>query len=91
MDPEDTSHYLLHCHHFTFNRINLMNSVKSICNNFESMTDNKKTTLLFYGDSRFGENKNTVILQSSIKYIKQLKDSPDPFSNKISLTCQRCD
>ena len=34
---KDTSHYLLHCHHFTFHCIDLMNSVKSICNNFESM------------------------------------------------------
>ena len=47
-----------------------MNSVKSICNNFESMTDNNKITLLLYGDSRFDENKNKFILQSSMKYIK---------------------
>ena len=63
---EDTSHYLLHCHHFTLNSIDLMNSVKSICNNFGSMTVNNKITLLLYGDSRFDENKNKFILQSSI-------------------------
>ena len=70
IEIEDTSHYLLHCHHFTLHRINLMKSVKSICNNFESMTDNNKITLLLYGDSRFDENKNKFILQSSVKYIK---------------------
>ena len=70
-----------HCHHFTFYRIDLMNSLKSICNNFESTTDNNKITLLLYGDSRFDGNKNELILQSSIKYIKT--DSPDRFSNKI--------
>ena len=48
-----------------------MNSVKSICNNFESMTDNNKITLLLYGDSRFDENKNNFILQSSVKYIQK--------------------
>ena len=91
LEIEDTSHYLLNCHHFTLHRIDLMNSVKSICNNFESMTDNNEMTLLSYGDSCFDENKNTFILQSSIKYIKTLKDSPDPFSNKISFISQCCD
>ena len=70
-----------HCHHFTLCRIDLMNSLKSICNNFESTTNNNKITLLLYGDSRFDGNKNELILQSSIKYIKT--DSPDRFSNKI--------
>ena len=57
LEIEDTSHYLLHCHHFTLHRIDLTNSVKFICNNFESMTNNNKITLLLYGDSRFDENK----------------------------------
>ena len=30
LDIEDTSHYLLHCHHFSQHRIDLMNSVNSI-------------------------------------------------------------
>ena len=59
----------IHCHHFTLYRIDLMNSLKSICNNFESTTDNNKITLLLYGGSRFDGNKNELILQSSIKYI----------------------
>ena len=62
----DTSHYLLHCHHFTLHCIDLMNSVKSNGNNFESVTNNNKITLLLYGDSRFHENKNILILQLSI-------------------------
>ena len=37
------------------------------------MTDKNKITLLFYGDSRFDENKNEFIFQSSIKYIKTTK------------------
>ena len=65
---EDTFHYPLHCHHFTLHRIDLMNSVKSICNNFESMTDKKSFAL--YRDSRFDENKNKFLLQLPTKYIK---------------------
>ena len=37
LEIEDTSHYLLHCHHFTLNWIDLKDSVKSICCNFKSM------------------------------------------------------
>ena len=62
LEIEDTSHYLLHCHHFSHHRVVLMNSVKSICDNFDSMSDNVKEDLLLYGDSRFDENKNKVIL-----------------------------
>ena len=36
---EDTSHYLLHCHNFSHHGVALMNSVKSICDNFDSMSD----------------------------------------------------
>ena len=37
---EDTSHYIMDCHHFSHHRVDLMNSVKSVCDNFESMPDN---------------------------------------------------
>ena len=30
LQTEDTTHYLLHCHHFSQNRIDLINSVKYI-------------------------------------------------------------
>ena len=56
-----------------------MNSVKSICDNFDSMPDNVKEDLLSYSDLRFDENKNKVILKAAINYIKILKDSLDPF------------
>ena len=47
LEIEDISHYLLHCHHFSHHRVALKNSVKSICNNFDSMSDNVKEDLLF--------------------------------------------
>ena len=42
LEIEDTSHYLPHCHHFSQYRIDLMNSLKSILENFESLSDNVK-------------------------------------------------
>ena len=57
LEIEDTSHYLLHCHHFSCHRVALMNSVKSICDNFDSVSDNVKEDLLSYGGSGFDEKK----------------------------------
>ena len=47
-----------------------MNSVKSVIINFESMTDNRKRDILLYGDSRFDENKNKLILEATTNYLK---------------------
>ena len=47
-----------------------MNGVKSICDNFESISDNVQEDLLLYGDSRFNENENKVILKATRNYIK---------------------
>ena len=63
-----------------------MNSVKDICDNFESLTNNSKITLNLLGGSRVDENKNKTILQSSVTYtLKKLKVCPNPFSNKVHL------
>ena len=50
-----------------------MNSVNSIIPNFESLTDNYRIDILLYGDSRFDENKNKVILEASINDLKNSK------------------
>ena len=47
-----------------------MNSVKSVCDNFDTMSDNVKEDLLLYNDSRSDANKNEVILKATINYIK---------------------
>ena len=51
-------------------RIDLMNSVNSVVQNFEFMSYKKKGLLLF-GDSRFDENKNKVPLEATITFIKK--------------------
>ena len=79
LDIEDTSHYLLHYHHFSQYRIDLMNSVKSILENVKSLSDNVKKDILLYGDSRLDGNKNKFILEATLTYIK----STDRFSESI--------
>ena len=49
------------------------------------MSDNVKEDLLFYGDSRFDENKNKVILKATMNYIKKIKDSLDLCLINVSL------
>ena len=60
LETEDTPHYFLHCHHFSNHCAGLMNSVKSICDNFEAMSDNVKKNVLLYGDFRFNEFKSNL-------------------------------
>ena len=67
---EDTVHYLLHCHYFSHYRFDLINSAKSVSNNFGSFSDNIKMDIPLYGDSRFDTNKNKLTLEATILYIK---------------------
>ena len=43
-----------------------MNTVKSICDNFDSIPANVREVLYLCGDSRFDENKNRVTLKATI-------------------------
>ena len=49
-----------------------MNSVKSVCDNFESMPDNVEKYLLLFDDSRFDKNKNKDILEATIRFCGSL-------------------
>ena len=70
LEIENTSHYLLHCQYYSEHRINLINSLKSISDDFESFSDNVQRDILLYGDSRFDTNKNKLILEATVSYIK---------------------
>ena len=52
LEIEETLRYLPHCYHFSQHLIDLMNSVNSVSDNFESLCDNVKKNVLLYGDSR---------------------------------------
>ena len=79
LEIEDTIHYLLHCQYFSEHRINLINSVNSVSDHFESFSDNDKRDILLYGDTRFNTSKNKFILESTITYIK----NTDRFSGPL--------
>ena len=47
-----------------------MNSVNSVVQNFEFMSENNKKDLILFGDSRFDEKKK-VILEATPTFIKK--------------------
>ena len=71
LEVEDTLHYLLHCHHFAPFRIDLMNSVITISDKFDSLSQNDKKDVLLYGDPYLDGSKNKLILEATITYIKR--------------------
>ena len=86
IEIEDTTHNLLHCQHFSNHYYDLMNSVKSIIPNFESLTADNRIDILLCGDSRFDENKNKIILEATINYLKYSdRFSGSLFRTKFSL------
>ena len=70
---DNTLHYLLHCYHFSQYRLDLLNSVKSVHDTFESLPDNDKKYILLYCDSHLDNNKNRYILKATLNYIKNSK------------------
>ena len=79
---EDTSHYLLHCHHCSHHRIDLMNSVNSVFDNFGSLSGNNNKDVLLYNDSRFDENKNKLILEATKNFLFE-KCLPILYTNNL--------
>ena len=62
-----------------------MNSVNSVRDHFESLSDSSKRDILLYGDSRLDTNKNKFILVATINYIKHSERFSDLYSNKNRL------
>ena len=47
-----------------------MNSVNSVLYNFESLSDIDKKEILLYGNPRLDNNKNRIIVEATLNYIK---------------------
>ena len=79
LEIENTLHYLLHCHHFSSNRIVLVNIVVSVLSDFESLSDNTKKDVLLYGEPSLDQNTNKFILEATLTFIK----SSERFSRSL--------
>ena len=60
----------MHCHYFSKQPTDLMNSVNLAVQIFEFMSENNKKYLFLFSDSWFDENKNKVIFKATVTFIK---------------------
>ena len=69
LEPETTSHYLLHCHNFSSSCFALMNDLNLIDPTISQLNETALANILLYGDSKKSTSENSKILQSTIRYI----------------------
>ena len=70
LEPESTSHFFLHCHHYNTIRSILFEDLNSVDKNLSKLSDNELTLILLYGSTKYSLMNNRVLLNSSIKYIE---------------------
>ena len=65
---ESTSHFLLHCHHYTKIRVTLLNSIAEIIGNTFNINDECLINLLLVGSQKCTEISHSHIINATIKY-----------------------
>ena len=73
LEPESTSHFFLHCHHYNTIQSILFKDLNSVDKNLFKLSDNKLTLILLYGSTQYSLKNNHILLSSSIKYIENSK------------------
>ena len=69
---ELTTHFLLHCHHFSNIRSTLLNSINEvlgIITNLSYFNDCSLIKILLFGDQNYTEVENPYIINAIIKYL----------------------
>ena len=73
LEIESTSHFLLHCHHYTNIRLTLLNSIAEIIGNTFNITNECLVNLLLFGSPKYTEVGNSHIINAAIKYLLDFK------------------
>ena len=69
---ESTTHFLLHCHHFSNIRSTLLNSINEFLGSITNISDRSGCALakiLLFGDQNYTEVENASIINATIKYL----------------------
>ena len=69
MGIESTSHFFLHCALFGNKRITLLSNLSKVCYKLIEINESSLTETLFFGNSLFDLEKNSLILNASIDCI----------------------
>ena len=67
---ESTTHFLLHCHHFSNIRSTLLNSINEVLDsitNLSELIDCALVKILLFGDQNYTQVKNAYIINATIK------------------------
>ena len=78
LEPESTSHFFLHCHHYNAIQSILFEDLNSVDKNLFKLSDNELTLILLYGSTKYSLMNNRILLNSSIKYIENSKRFSGP-------------
>ena len=66
---ETSSHYLLNCSNYSEEQLAILNTIRNIDMSILQVSGSKFTSVLFFGDNSFDNNKNTFVLDATIDYI----------------------
>ena len=69
LEIESTSHFLLHCHHYTNICLTLLNSIAEIIGNTFNITNECLVNLLLFGSPKYTEIDNSHIINATNKYL----------------------
>ena len=78
LEIESTSHFLLHCHHYTNICLTLLNSIAEITGNTFNITDEFLVNLLLFDSQKYSEIDNSLIVNATIKYLLDSVRFSDP-------------
>ena len=69
---ESTTHFLLHCHHFSNIGSTLINSINEVLGSITNISDLSNCALvkiLLFGDRNYTQVENAYIINATIKYL----------------------
>ena len=81
MEVESTSHYFVHCHFFDAFQATLMNNLRNINSDLPTLRDENFTNILLYGNQKYDDKTNQIILMHVIRYIKDSQRFDEPLFN----------
>ena len=73
LEPESTSHFFLHYHHYNIIQSVLFEDLNSVGENLFKLCDNELTLIFLYVSTKYSLMNNRILLNSSIKYIENFK------------------
>ena len=68
-DIEPSTHFLLHCPHYSNERSTFLNTIRNINRNMFDKNHLEITETLLYGDSSLDDKSNTFILNATIDFL----------------------